>query len=151
MAGFQVSTYGRFWVSTEDANKDVRAEAAHCFRSLDRLSVASYDKLVQAFARSPAFADAPYCLIQSLTDDTSPLPESVCLVGERFLAVFGGEAGTIQTRAGGEAGRVSQLVIRLYSQTAAPDVLARSLDLVDRMIAIGMFGVDDTLAEYEHV
>lgn len=132
-----------------DRSKDVRTEAAHCFRSLDRMSIAPYEKLVRTFALSPAFADAPYSLIQAMTDDTAPLPKAVCLVGETFVTVFSGEARTIQTRAGGEAGRVSQLVIRLYSQTTVPKVLTRCLDLVDRMIATGIFGVDDALGKYE--
>jgi hypothetical protein len=132
-----------------DSSGDVREETARCFRGLQAVGFVQYDDLVATFTRSRAFADAPYHLIDALIEDTGALPQSTCWVCERFVDVFAGEARTIQTRAGGEAGRVSQLIIRVYSQSPHQAIQSRCLDLMDRMAAAGILGFDEALARYE--
>ncbi len=132
-----------------ERSEEVRGEAAHCFRGLEAVGLVEYDNLVAKFARSRAFANAPYHLIDALIEDTGPLPEATCFVCERFIEVFAGEARTIQTRAGGEAGRVSQLIVRVYTQSRDQVVQGRCLDLMDRMAAAGILGFDEALVQYE--
>ena len=132
-----------------DDNEKVRSEAASCFHGLEAVGLKSYAKLVEKFTVSKAFGDAPYPVIHALIEDTAALPEATCLVCERFGEMFGSEARTIQTRAGGEASRVSQLLVRVYSQTTDRTVQERCLDLVDSMAAAGVLGLDEALVQYE--
>lgn len=132
-----------------DSDKKVREKAATCFDQLHGVDLASYAELIEKCARSEAFGDRPYHLIQALVENTEPLPEVTCLVCERFVEVFGEQATTIQTSARGEATRVSQVLVRVYHQTGAPLLKARCLDLIDRMEALGVLGLTEALVLYE--
>jgi len=44
---------------------------------------------------------------------------------------------------------LSKLLVRLYSQSTDEAVKTRCLDLIDRMVQLGAFGLADALAAYE--
>ena len=60
-----------------------------------------------------------------------------CMVCERFLDRFAGEARDIRTRHAGDARTVVKLIFRTYQQHQQDEWTVRSLDLIDRLCLEG--------------
>ena len=133
----------------EDQSESVRKEAARCFIGFEGEQLGEYIELIRSFTESPAFEDEYELLIHALEEATTKLPDVVCIVCERFLDVGGKDAADIRTRSAYEAEKVSQLLIRVYSQSSDQITRRRCLDLLDRMMRLGTYGLDDVLASYD--
>jgi hypothetical protein len=57
------------------------------------------------------------------------------------------EASVVRTIA--DANEVSELLIRVYSQSKDETLRSRCVDLVDRMIQMGTYGLDKALQQFE--
>lgn len=128
-----------------DNNKQVREQAASCFRHLIGEDLRKYIDLVETFIESPSFDTDVEDLIWALDKTTSKLPEvsyrvckkivdSIILTGNRN---FGLEMN------------VSQLVIRIYSQNKESSMGEKCLDLIDIMIENDVYRLDRELFDYE--
>ena len=105
-------------------------------------------RLIEAFVYSRAFAKHYHDIIYPLTQTTTPLPAVTCVVCERFLEIVGFDAADIRTGSSADAHQVSQLIVRVYSQTTDSALQARCLDVIDRMMEIGAYGLEDALESY---
>jgi hypothetical protein len=132
-----------------DPDKQVREEAARCFSQFEGNELAQYTNLIEQFVNSPAFSTSCYSLIHALEKTTAKLPEATCLVCEKFVESFGIESGDIRTSTAGDSNTISKLLIRVYSQNSRNSELqSRCLDVVDRMIEMGSYGLDKALLDY---
>jgi hypothetical protein len=111
--------------------------------------LADFAPLAMAFIDSLAFEKDHFWLLQALEACEVALPEVTCRFTERFVEVAGAALGDISTSIAGNAGNVSQLVVRVYSQTGDPGVRSRALDVIDRMSALRSYGLEGALAAFE--
>ena len=127
----------------------MRAQAAKCFNDIQEESLKQYVNLIEAFTSSPAFAGNHDNLIRALERTTAKLPDVTCLICERFLDVVGAEATDISKGSAMDAAIISRLLLRVYSQIRDPMIQTRCLNLMDRMMEVGAYGVDEALSLYD--
>lgn len=128
-----------------DSSKNVRDEAAKCFFHFEGEELGSYTTLVNGLVRSPAFTDGFQELIWALEKTTAKLPEVTYSVCDRFVKELEAQSNVKLFR----SGSVSQLLVRVYSQSKKADFQSKCLDLMDRIMQQGAYGLDGVLAEYE--
>jgi hypothetical protein len=123
----------------------VRSRAGTCFRGFEGENLGAYEELTDAFVQSPAFASHYFHLIYALDQTTAKLPRVTCLACERFLNIFGREAGDLRTGRLADADMVCRLIVRAYSQTTDSELQTKCLDIIDRMVQARAFGFDKAL------
>lgn len=131
-----------------DPDEKVRDRAAKCFFRFEGEQLGEYVNLVEAFVASPAFESDCHDLIYAFEKTTAKLPDVTCLVCEKFIDSYGSVAD-IRTRSAAKADEVSELLIRVYSQSQSQALQSRCLDLVDRLTQIGAYGLDKALQQFE--
>ena len=129
-----------------DSAAKVRWEAARCFYQIEADELLEHDGLIEAFSTSAAFADEASALLLRLEDMRSPLPGSVCSLGDRAVDTWGSAAGDISTSVSGDAHILSKLIVRFYAQASDDAQRKRALDAIDRMIEVGFYGLQDELS-----
>jgi len=129
-----------------DPDEKVRSEAATCFNDLEGEQLGEYVRLVEAFVQSPAFANNYESLIHVLEETTAKLPDITCLVCEHFLDAVGSDASRIRTA---KEDIISELIVRVYSQSTDQELRARCLDMIDRMTQREVYGLSEALALYD--
>ena len=77
------------------------------------------------------------------------MPETVVMTCRRFLDVAGADAANIQTASAFYSNSVSQLAIRVYSRSSDANIRAQCLDLIDRMTAVGVYGLEQAVTQIE--
>ncbi len=134
-----------------DADASVRKAAAGCFRYIDEGNLSSGSDLIDAFVESAAFETQVSLLLYRLKDMSMPLPPAVLTIAERAIAVWGPEVSDIRTSASGHAYYLSELVVRLYEQTADKDTKERLLNTIDRMVELNFEGIAGGIAVEDRV
>ncbi len=124
-----------------DDDKDVRETASRCFIGFEGSELRDYSDLVKSYIESPAFEpDSP--LIRALRDTTANMPSEILLACERYFDLVGGNAGDVSARASANSEAVITLVIRVYGKATTDEVKSKCLDLIDKAILLGAYGVD---------
>jgi hypothetical protein len=132
-----------------DADVSVRREAASCFLQLSGEDVAELGDLIESFVASPAYVTDSFPLIHALQETFARLPDTTLLVCQHFIENTGAEVGNIQTGAAMGASTVAKLLVRVYAQSEDEAFKSRCLDLIDRLVELGAFGLGDALATFE--
>ncbi|MBD2014993.1 ATP-binding protein [Microcoleus sp. FACHB-53] len=133
-----------------DLSEEVRSQAARCFLHFEGEELTNYISLVEAFVDSPAFTANHYNLIRALEETTAKLPdEATYRVCDRFLDGIESDAPNTRNRSFIDANQISQLLLRLYTQTKNQALQSSCLDLVDRMAQMEVYGLDQALTQYE--
>jgi hypothetical protein len=133
----------------DDDDPTVRSAAMRFHRSLSRSPV-EYSTLLTAVARTQGFADNPHSLLHALRQQPGELPDAVLDLCDRFHDEHGAEAANIYTVASATAGVVLGLVLALRAQSQVGSVLrGRSLDLLDRLVILGVDTIHPNLTAYE--
>ena len=70
------------------------------------------------------------------------------MVAERALATFGLKATSIQYEEAAAAGELAILMVRLHEQTNDPVFRERVLNIIDEMIRLGFYGIDEQLSQH---
>ncbi len=135
--------------SFNDPSPGVRSAAVRCFYGLEEQTLEDYEPLLAALADSPALHEDPGTVFQSLESARKPLPKSVLNLCEGFVEAHGASLSDISTAAAADATHVVQLAIRLHAQHADPETRRRCLDLIDRLVVLGVYGIDQNLALIE--
>ena len=133
----------------DDPSERVRAEAANCFRRFEGDDIAGYGHLIAHFVRSDAFPENRLRLLITLKRTTAKLPEVTLSACERFIDVARLAVGDISTREAGDADTVIKLTLRTYQQSSDDMIRARSLDLIDKLMEFGAYGINDALEDFE--
>jgi hypothetical protein len=131
-----------------DSEKDVRSQAARCFYKFEEDELKDYTNLIEKFVQSPAFETDSYDLIYALENTTAKLPETTYLVCDRFVQNMLAEQSQ-EREFGRDASTISELLVRLYSQTKDKKLQSQCLDLIDRLFEMSVYGLDKALHEYE--
>ena len=133
----------------DDEYESVRREASRAFFGLEGSPLEPYRQLFEAFARSRALGDSAYSALQTLEAAVERLPETALLLCERFVELHGSTTGDIRTAAAGDVAKVTQILLRLRTQSSDRSQRIRCLDLIDVLIRQGAVGIDDSLTSLE--
>ena len=133
----------------DDPSEMVRAEAANCFRRFEGDNLLGYEHLIAPFVLSDAFPKNRFPLLIALERTTAKLPEVTLSACERFIDIAGLAAGDISTSEAGDADAVIKLALRTYQQSSDVTIRARSLNLIDKLMEQGTYGINDALEEFE--
>ena len=85
----------------------------------------------------------------ALERTTAKLPEVTLLACERFIDIVRLAAGDIRTSEAGDANTVIKLTLRTYQPSLDVAIRARCLDLIDKLMQNGAYGIHDALEEFE--
>jgi len=132
-----------------DPNEKVRTETEKCFGGIANAELKEFVGLIEAFVHSKAFPANHFYLMHALENTVAKLPDITCLVCERFLDVVGLEAADTRTHSAVEAHTLSQLLLRIYSQSKNAAIQTRCLDLIDRMIQMEIYGLKEALETFD--
>ena len=132
-----------------DPRDDVRAEAAKCFSSFEGTQLEEYVHLVTQFVFSNAFQKNYYPLLNALEETTAKLPEVTLSACERFVDIARTAISNTGTEEAWNADTVIKLTLRTYQQSSDDTVRARSLNLIDRFMEYGTYGIDKALGDFE--
>ena len=133
----------------DDDDVDVRREAASCFGHFRDETINTYGELIAAFCDSRAYQDDSFWILDSLEESRGWLPGTTCMVCEKFLSRFAGEARDIRTHRAGDAPTVAKLIFRTYQQHQQDEWTARSLDLIDLLCLEGIGEAGGELEQFE--
>ena len=133
-----------------DDDAGVGREAASCFRQLKHAALDTYVDLIAAFCDSRAFHEgSSRWLLRTLEESLSRLPGTTCLVCEKFLDRFVGEARDIRTRRAGDTFTLAKLVFRTYQQHQNDEWAGRSLNLIDHLCLEEMGDAGSHLEQFD--
>jgi hypothetical protein len=129
----------------DDQDKEVRQAATQGFYALRDVELTPFAQLFDSFAMSKAMADDPGPALHALSESKRLLPDTALRVCDRFVEVHGSAAADISTSVAGDALDVGKIVMRLYVHSPEADVRSRCLDLLDRMVEMGAYGIERQL------
>jgi hypothetical protein len=110
-----------------------------------------FAELLAALIDSPAYDHATPQLLLTLQHAPDKVDDLVLKASQRFISVFGSEAGDIRTGAAGDARYISELVVRGLAQSRNRSHRAALLDVLDNLLELGVYGVDEAIAEAERL
>ncbi len=111
--------------------------------------VRPFETVVKALVASPTFSEALSQLLITLERAPDRVDDLAPLCAQRFVEVFGTGAGDIRTASAGHAREVGQLIIRGLAQSRASDDRTALLDILDELLLIGAYGIDELISESE--
>jgi len=133
-----------------DPLKEVRAEAAECFRELWNESLEPYRPLLVAFIQSTAFEENTFSFFHLLTDAHESVTEEVLFAAERLLELAEQQDSSSPFKRHREMYYLDDLLLKEYAATdRRPALRKRILDIIDRMLILGLYGTDKIIQEHE--
>ena len=132
-----------------DADAEVRREAASCFGNLPDDVLATCKGLIAACCSSRVFEENPFWLLHALEHSREKLPGTTCAVYRRYLDRMAGTTGDSRTHSLADAPTVAKLVFRTYQQHPDDEWTQPSLDLIDLLCLEGIAGAADELETFE--
>ncbi|MDZ4185309.1 MAG: AAA family ATPase [Desulfuromonadales bacterium] len=135
-----------------DPIKEIRTTAAGCFRGIrEGESIEPYRALMRTFIQSQAFNGDNFQFFYLLKETTESTTEEVILAAERVLDLAeqpdDTSSPTLRHR---EMHYLDDLLLREYRATEdRPELRTRILDILDRMLILGLYGTDKIIQEHE--
>lgn len=133
----------------QDDEPEVREAVAKLAAHLRDRPLGPFADLLEALVDSPAYEHATPQLLITLQHAPDKVDELVLQAARRFIAVFGSDANDIRTGAAGDARYIGQLVVRALAQSCDKGDRAALLDVLDGMLELGAYGVDDAITAAE--
>lgn len=132
-----------------DDDSEVREAVAEVAAHLRDRPLRPFANLLAALIESPAYEHATPQLLITLQHAPDKVDELVLQASQRFVSIFGSDASDIRTGAAGDAHYFSQLVVRSLAQAGDRGDRAALLNVLDKMLELGVYGVDDAIAVAE--
>lgn len=133
----------------DDESSKVRQAAVRSFWHLRRHDAGEFEGLARALLGSKALAEGRAPVLHAMEDSTVDVADVVVALAEQIVDKTQG-LGDIRTAAAGDAQDLSELLIRVLSDDAVDGALrARTLDVLDRLVAAAAWGVIDTMESVE--
>lgn len=135
-----------------DPLKEVRAEAAECFRELWNESIEPYRPLLLAFIQSTAFEENTFSFFHLLNDAHESVTEEVLFATERLLELAEQQDSSSLFRRYHDMNYLDDLLLKEYTATEhRPALRKQILDIIDRMLVLGLYGTDKIVQEHERM
>lgn len=101
-----------------------------------------YAEFLADLIASPSYVHATPQLLIALQEAPDRVDDLMDLAAHRFLNVHGEDVADIRTGAAGDAHYISDLVVRGLAQTRDRGRITALLDILDRLLQLGVYGVD---------
>lgn len=132
-----------------DPIEEVRHEVAEVAGELRNQPLLPFEATLTALIASPAFKYALPPLLITLKQAPDKVDDLSLACSQRFVDVLGAEAADISTGTAADARSVGQLVVRGLTQSRSKTNRAALLDVLDDLLRIGAYGVDNAVAAFE--
>ncbi|MEW6875960.1 hypothetical protein [Trueperella pyogenes] len=133
----------------DDDADEVRQEAASVVLRLRGQPLKPFAQLVATLIASACFKHVATQLLLTLQRVPDKVDELILLTAQRFIDVFGDEATDIRSGAAADAHVISELVVRKLGQCHDRDRRAALLDVLDSLLELGVYGIDNAIVESE--
>jgi hypothetical protein len=134
-----------------DDDGKVREVVGRLAGNLRGYALRPFAGLLSDLIASPSFADATPQLLITLQEAPDEVDELIDLAAHRFLDIHGSDVADIRTGAAGDAHYISDLVVRGLAQTHDKRRVSALLDVLDRLLELGVYGVDESIEHAERV
>ncbi len=138
----------------DDPIKEIRSAAAECFQEMSKEeSIEPYRQLIRRFICSQAFDGDNFWFFRTLLESAEPTSEEVILSAERILILTEQlEEISPSERRSREMHHLDELLLREYRATEdCPALRSRILDILDKMLLLGLYGTDKIIEEHERI
>lgn len=125
-----------------DEDDDVRKEVGTLAGHLRGDDLRPYAEFLADLIASPSYVHATPQLLITLQEASDKVDDLVDLAAHRLLNIHGDDVADIRTGAAGDAHYVSDLVVRGLAQTRDRGRITALLDILDRLLELGVYGVD---------
>jgi hypothetical protein len=125
-----------------DPEEKVREAVGALAWNIRGTGLRAYADFLAEYIASPTYVMASMQLLRALQDSSDQVHDLVDLAAHRFLDIHGDEVADIRTGAAGDAHHVSELIVRALAQTDDKDRISALLDILDRLVELGVYGVD---------
>ncbi|MBJ6647151.1 hypothetical protein [Streptomyces sp. BSE7-9] len=132
-----------------DPDPDVRKAAAEIASAVRGERLRPLRAALQQLIESMAFVDSLPQLLITLERAPDRVDDLALESTRRFIEVHGGDSGDIRTGVAGSARYVGELLMRAYAQSSSRVSRAKTLDLLDRLLLVGAFGVNELVERSE--
>ena len=132
-----------------DEDDEVREIVGEIGWSLSGHKLYPFANFLKEFIKSPSYIHAIPQLLTCLEETTDKVDELIDLALHRFIDVNGGNIADIRTRASLDAYQVSDLVIRGLAQTKDKKRTSALLDILDRLVEINVFDINEKIEKIE--
>jgi hypothetical protein len=141
----------RTWLISafHDESRKVHDAAARCFHEISDEQLSRELVLLNAFLDSPAFRDNAHSLLVALGESAYRLPDVVCKIPEKAVAIHRKEKSGEAMEAGWWTHQMAALVLSLYEQTSDAQIRSRCLDVLDSMIELDFGSITSELQKLE--
>ncbi|MDX6292734.1 MAG: hypothetical protein QOH50_1809 [Kribbellaceae bacterium] len=128
-----------------DPDIDVRKSVAKVAPRMREEPLRPFAELLSALIASPAYAEATPQLFLTLQRAPDRVDDLVLKAAQRFLEIYGAESADARTSAYGDSHYVSDLVVRGLAQSNSREERGGLLDVLDRMLELGAYGISDAI------
>ncbi len=125
-----------------DEDDDVRNSVGSLAGHLRGNDLRPYAEFLSDLIASPTYVHATPQLLITLQEAPDKVDDLVDLAAHQFLNIHGEDVADIATGAAGDAHYISELVIRGLAQTRDRVRVTALLDILDRLLELGVYGVD---------
>ncbi|MDQ3740607.1 MAG: hypothetical protein M3389_06645 [Actinomycetota bacterium] len=132
-----------------DPDLKVRTAAADVAPNLRGAPLRPYAPLLHDVIQAPAFDAIGSQLLLTLEAAPDRVDDLVLASARRFVDEHGRELGDFSTGAAADARELCTLVLRAYAQAPDPAGRAAALDLIDQLLLLGAYGIEEALSESE--
>lgn len=133
----------------DDAIKEIRDEAATCFRKAEGRDFESARDVIRAFLKSRALEENMDDLLWPLKRSTADVADEILLTCETVVGRVEVTPLDASNRFFVHMGSVAELVLRAYRMSSDDKVRNRCLNIVDRLLAVEAHGIDEELRQFE--
>lgn len=124
-----------------DEDDEVRKEVGTLAGHLRGSQLRPYAKLLADLIASPSYVHATPQLLIALQEAPDKVDDLVDLAAHRFLSIHGDDVADMRTGAAGDAHYISEMVIRGLAQARDRRRTSVLLDILDRLLELGVYGV----------
>lgn len=132
-----------------DSNDEVRRAVGELAVHLKEKRLRPFASLLTDLITSPTYVHATPQLLIVLQEAPDKVDDLTELAAHRFLDLFSSEILDLRTAAAGDAHYISDLVIRGLAQTEDKQRVSTPLDIIDRLLELGVYGLERTLEHAE--
>jgi hypothetical protein len=125
-----------------DEEDEVRRKVGTLAGNLRGHDLRPYAEFLADLMASPSYVHATPQLLITLQEAPDKVDDLVDLAAHRFLNIHGEDVADIRTGAAGDAHYISDLVVRGLAQTRDRARIRALLDILDRLLELGVYGVD---------
>jgi hypothetical protein len=132
-----------------DDEVEVRQAVGRLAGYLRRHNLRPFADFLADLIASPSYVHATPQLLIALQEAPDKVDDLVDLAAHRFLDIYGSDVADIRTGAAGDAHHISDLVVRGLAQTRDKKRISALLDLLDRLVELGVYGVAQAIDDAE--